>query len=80
MTDVIVFCGGLRRLSLFIIRHFVPQTEECRPGRCGRAGRFRARGRKARRHFDVMLFGFGARHRRRQHRAGVVIPAPRACK
>ena len=23
-----------------------------------------------------MLFGFGARHRRRQHHAGVVIPAP----
>ena len=26
--------------------------------------------------FDVMLFGFGARHRRRQHHAGVGIPSP----
>ena len=52
--------------TIFIIRHFVPQVDECRPGRCGRAGRFlRARGRKAWRHFDATLFGFGARHRRR---------------
>ena len=36
-------------------------TEECRPGRCGRAGRFRARGRKNMASFflDGMLFGFG---------------------
>ena len=31
---------------------------------------------KAWRHFDIMLFGFGARDRRRQHHAGVVIPPP----
>ena len=30
--------------------------------------------------FGAMLFGFGACHGRRQHHAGVVIPAPRACK
>ena len=36
--------------------------------------------RRAWRHFGAMLFGLGARHRRRQHHAGVVIPAPRACK
>ena len=35
---------------------------------------------KAWRHFGDMRFGFGARHRRRQHHAGVVIPVPRACK
>ena len=72
------FCRDLHSLFLYfsLCWHFVPQTEECRPGRCGRARRFRTRGREVWRRFDATLFGFGAHHRRRQHRAGVLIPSP----
>ena len=46
LNDLRHLSRGLRHFFLFIIWHFVPQTEECRLGRSGRAGRFRARGRE----------------------------------
>ena len=41
-------------LAFLLLETFLPQTEECRPGRCERAGRFRAHGRKAWRHFGIL--------------------------
>ena len=40
MTCAIELAAAYAAFCLFIIWHFVFQTEECRPGWCGRAGRF----------------------------------------
>ena len=80
MTGVIVFAAAYAAFFSFIILELRAPDRGVSAWKVRAAGRFRARGRKSWRHFGAMLVGFGARHRRRQHHSGVVIPAPRACK
>ena len=80
MTCVTVFFGGLLRRLLSFYYLALRAPDRGVPAWKVRAGRSVSSPwpESMASFFGAMFFGFEARHRRRQHHAGVVIPAPRA--